>query len=85
MQPEEMLELLKREPFQPFRLHLTNGRTIDIHHPEINRVTQMVFVRGILDPASLASDLGPTASSAVWMDWSSIDRVEFLSSPLAAT
>jgi hypothetical protein len=35
MAPEDLLEVLRERPFRPFRMHLTDGRTIDIHHPEL--------------------------------------------------
>jgi hypothetical protein len=35
MSPEELRELLYRHPFEPFRLLLTTGETIDIRHPEM--------------------------------------------------
>ena len=34
MRPEELLELLRRRPFIPLRLHMTNGQTYDIRHPD---------------------------------------------------
>ena len=34
MRIEDLRNALKTEPFHPFRLHLTDGRTIDIRHPE---------------------------------------------------
>ncbi len=35
MIPADFRELLQREPFQPFRLHLSNGTTYEIRHPEL--------------------------------------------------
>jgi len=34
MRLHELQKALRREPFQPFRLHLTNGQTFDIRHQE---------------------------------------------------
>lgn len=31
MNPEEIRELLRREPFEPFRFRLTSGDTYEIH------------------------------------------------------
>ena len=35
MRAEELTELLRRQPFAPFRMHLTAGQTYDIRHPEL--------------------------------------------------
>jgi hypothetical protein len=34
MKPEELIELLAERPFLPLRLHMSNGRTHEIRHPE---------------------------------------------------
>jgi hypothetical protein len=34
MRPEEIRELLRRQPFVPIRIHITGGKTYDISHPE---------------------------------------------------
>jgi hypothetical protein len=31
---DRILELLKQRPFQPFRIHLSNGNTYVVRHPE---------------------------------------------------
>jgi hypothetical protein len=35
MAPEELLTALRERPFQPFRISLTDGRTLDVRHPEM--------------------------------------------------
>jgi len=35
MRPEQIAELLHRQPFIPLRLHLTDGKTYDVKHPEM--------------------------------------------------
>lgn len=35
MAPEELLTALRERPFQPFRLSLTDGRTLEVRHPEM--------------------------------------------------
>jgi hypothetical protein len=35
MRPDELTELLRVRPFIPFRIHMTDGQTFDIRHPEI--------------------------------------------------
>jgi len=34
MTPQDITRLLERSPFVPFRLHLTNGRTFEVKHPD---------------------------------------------------
>jgi hypothetical protein len=34
MRPEELAVLLRRRPFVPIRIHITDGMTYDIRHPE---------------------------------------------------
>jgi hypothetical protein len=33
MRPEDLLEFLRRRPFEPFRIFATDGRTYDVKHP----------------------------------------------------
>lgn len=50
MNPDQMRALLRKEPFEPFRLHLTDGRSFDIVYPRMNLVTDLRLVIGIPDP-----------------------------------
>ncbi|UCC30647.1 MAG: hypothetical protein JSU86_20930 [Phycisphaerales bacterium] len=34
MRPEDLLELIRKRPFLPFRIHVTDGQTYDIRHPD---------------------------------------------------
>jgi hypothetical protein len=47
MRYHELYEVLHRQPFQPFRLQLTNGESWVIRHPDFAAVTRssvLVFV-----------------------------------------
>jgi hypothetical protein len=35
MRPDELLEELRRQPFEPFRMYLTDGTANEIRHPEL--------------------------------------------------
>ena len=35
MTPDDLRELLSLANFVPFRLHMGNGRTVDVRHPEM--------------------------------------------------
>jgi hypothetical protein len=34
MRPDDLLELTRRQPFAPFRIHVTGGVTYDVRHPD---------------------------------------------------
>jgi hypothetical protein len=40
MNPEEVLQFLRRQPFEPFRIFLTDGTTYDVRHPDQCIVTR---------------------------------------------
>ena len=39
MRPKELRESLRTHPFEPIRLHLTNGLTYEVRHPEMALLT----------------------------------------------
>lgn len=47
MTHEELREFAKRQPFKPFRLHLTTGATYDIGHPDLIMVGRRSAVIGV--------------------------------------
>ena len=34
-QRDDIIALLRKQPFQPFRIHLVNGQVYDIRHPDM--------------------------------------------------
>ncbi|MCA9154911.1 MAG: hypothetical protein R3C99_24435 [Pirellulaceae bacterium] len=34
MRPDDLLELVRRQPFVPFRLHVTDGKSYEVYHPD---------------------------------------------------
>jgi hypothetical protein len=38
MTPRKILNYVQANPFRPFRIRMTSGRTFDIRHPEMVRV-----------------------------------------------
>jgi hypothetical protein len=44
IRPQEVRELLKRQPFRPFRMHMSNGQFFDVLHPELAMVTRSEIV-----------------------------------------
>ncbi len=35
MAPEELLKALRKRPFRPFRIAMTDGRAFEVRHPEL--------------------------------------------------
>ena len=44
---EDILTLLRREPFHPFRITLTDGRIYDVRHPEMAMVGRSTVAIGL--------------------------------------
>lgn len=52
MKPEELVELLEERPFIPLHLHMSNGRTHEVRHPENAIVGENVVALGVPQPDS---------------------------------
>ncbi len=56
MRSDELRNHLRKRPFRPFRLILTDGRTFEVRHPELAVVGQSTVAVGLArrgDPESL--------------------------------
>jgi hypothetical protein len=47
VRPDEINHLLREQPFQPFRILLSNGNSYDIRHPELVSVGRTRLFIGI--------------------------------------
>lgn len=47
MKAEDLIELLEERPFVPLRLHMSNGRTHEVRHPEMAIVGEEVVALGV--------------------------------------
>jgi len=56
MRLDDIQRLLHERPFKPFRIHLSNGRTHDVHHPELAMAGRTTMLIG-----KSAPDLPPSA------------------------
>ncbi|MFL5242926.1 MAG: hypothetical protein ACJ8FY_12525 [Gemmataceae bacterium] len=56
MRLDDIQRLLHEKPFKPFRIHLSNGRTHEVRHPELAMVGRTTMLIG-----KPAPDLPPTA------------------------
>ncbi len=77
---EEARQYLWREPFQPVRIRLKDGRTFDIPHPRWTLAAETRLIIGTPpadDPTSRLPD------RSVWVRWSEVDAIEPLSEPAA--
>ena len=74
MRPAEIRAHLRREPFRPIRIFVSDGSSYDVHHPELALVTRTEVVIA-LDPGD---DEIPERSA--YCDPMHITRIE----PLAA-
>jgi len=50
MAPEDIVEAVRRRPFAPFRITLTEGRTYEVRHPELCMVGRRAVIVGIVSP-----------------------------------
>ncbi len=50
MKPEDILGLLRARPFEPFRIHMSDGSAFVIRHPELAMVAQSKVLVGIPGP-----------------------------------
>lgn len=47
MKPEDVLQLLRHRPFEPFRIHVSDGSTFEIRHPELAMVERSKVIIGV--------------------------------------
>ncbi len=55
MTQEDIREVARRQPFEPFRLILTTGATYDISHPDLIMVGKRAAIIGITTDAEQAA------------------------------
>jgi hypothetical protein len=71
---EELRRLLRQRPFQPFRVHVTDGRTFDITHPDWNMVMNRALTIGLPE----AGDKPEYPHRLLDVGWDMIAQVEML-------
>lgn len=49
MNTETMLSLLRRQPFQPFEVRMSNGDSFDVKHPEMVFLLKSSLIFGSLE------------------------------------
>ena len=54
MRPDAIRELLRKKPFVPFRVYVSDGATYDVAHSEAGRVSAMMLIVNVR-PGGFAS------------------------------
>jgi len=55
MRPEDIREFVRRQPFQPFRITLTDGRAYDVLHPDLAMVGRSTVAVGLPRPGDTSA------------------------------
>jgi hypothetical protein len=50
MRPDDVLQLLRARPFQPFRISMSDGQQYEVRHPEMAIVSRSTVLVGIPGP-----------------------------------
>jgi hypothetical protein len=74
LQPEELLKRLRRRPFEPFVVHLSDWRVFEVRYPEMHLVCTTYLVLGIPE----ANQPDPFADHFEYLDLSLITKIESL-------
>jgi hypothetical protein len=53
MRPDDVLQLLRARPFQPFRVSLCDGQQYEVRHPEMAIVSRSTVLVGLPGPHGL--------------------------------
>lgn len=51
MVPSEILEVIRQRPFEPFRLHLSDGSSYEVRNPELCMVGTSTVIIGLTKAA----------------------------------
>jgi hypothetical protein len=73
--PDELRSLLRRRPFRPFRIAMSNDEKFEVWHPEMAIVASSIVAVGLGRP----NDPEPTADKVIWLDLNQIVHIEPLS------
>jgi hypothetical protein len=79
---DEARQFLWREPFQPVRIRLKDGRAFCIPNPRWAMAAEAILIIGTPpadDPTSRLPDRG------IWVQWPEVDAIEPLSEQTAPT
>jgi hypothetical protein len=80
MRRDALIDALRTSPFRPFRLHISDGTTYDIRHPEMLMVTRHSAIVGILESGDNgdAEDGYPQINRSPTVDLLHVTQIEEL-------
>ena len=81
MRPDDVLQLLRAKPFQPFRISMSDGQQYEVRHPEMAIVSRSTVLVGVPGPRGLD---GP-AERVVTCALVHVTRMEALNGASAAS
>ncbi len=55
MRQQEVRDSMRKAPFKPFRIHLSNGQSYDVRHPEFAALTRHSVI--VVVPSSHDDDI----------------------------
>jgi len=75
MHPQQIRDHARKQPFEPFRIHMSDGSSYDIYHPEMAIVTARAVGIGVHS----TDDLEDVPDRLVQLDPLHVTRIEPLS------
>jgi len=83
MMPEDIKKLLKRGPFKPFTIVMSNNERHPVYHPEMLIVGKSILALAILSPTAGPSDEMPLADYVIWLSPEHVLKIEPLEAATA--
>ena len=77
MRHQELVDALRTQPFRPFRIHVSDGASYEVRHPDLVWVALAYAVVG----APAAADVPPRIQRHDVVDLSHITRLEQMETP----
>lgn len=65
MRPDDIVQLLRTRPFEPFRICLSDGQSYEIRHPELAIVDRSKVVIGVPGPRGIDGPAERTVNCAL--------------------
>jgi len=47
LRPDDVFQFLRKRPFEPFRIYLSDGTTYEVRHPDLVMVAERYIVVGL--------------------------------------
>lgn len=78
MRPEEIKKILRKQPFQPIRLFLTDSTEYDVRHPDLALLTRSTLILGTAEKMNSG-----IADDYVYISLPHIAQIELLTDQIA--